>query len=94
MNDDAESVRDNLASIPAVPGIPNPEKLADYWFGLIDLDPAADFLDIPPRTLREYRWKGGGPPFVEINKKLKKYQRYILHGWTITRRRNSTSETA
>ena len=94
MSIDAENLRDSLASIPAVPGITEPEELADYWFGNIDLEPAADFLDIPPRTLREFRWKGGGPPFVQINKKLKKYRRFNLHGWSTSRLRTSTSETA
>ena len=65
-----------------------------YWFELVDLDPAAEFLDIPPRTLREFRWKGGGPPFVEVNKKLKKYRRVDLRDWSAQRRRTSTSETA
>jgi DNA-binding transcriptional MerR regulator len=38
---------------------------------LLDETPAAEQLGLPPRTLRTWRSRGKGPPFVRLGKRVK-----------------------
>ena len=64
----------------------------DYWFGLIDEDPAADFLDQSKRTLQAWRQRGGGPKFVRLSARAVKYRRVDLRAHAEARLVTSTSD--
>ncbi len=52
---------------------------------------AARYLNVAPKTLRNLRWKGGGPAYVKFTK-LVRYRRCDLDGFIESGLRNSTSE--
>lgn len=66
---------------------------ADYWYALIDEEPAADFLNLKPRTLQAKRATGGGPKFIRLSSRCVKYRRCDLREWTEACIRVSTSDT-
>ena len=45
----------------------------DYWYSLIDEDPAAEFVDVVPRTMQGWRQRGEGPPFVRISSRESRF---------------------
>ncbi len=68
-----------------------PPLNTDYWQALIDEEVAADFLDLSPRTLQGFRYKGGGPKFVRVSNRCVKYRRINCREWVEARLRTSTS---
>ena len=53
---------------------------------------AAEFLSVNPRTLQQWRLRGGGPQFVKISTRCVRYRYADLIGWMEARLRSSTSE--
>jgi hypothetical protein len=53
---------------------------------------AADFLGFQPRTLQEWRLKGGGPQFVKISARAVRYAVPSLIAWSEERMRASTAD--
>lgn len=42
---------------------------------LVDEKEVAAILDVAVQTLRNWRWRGEGPPYVKIGKRLVRYYR-------------------
>jgi hypothetical protein len=42
---------------------------------LFDTKQAAAFLNVSPRTLEDWRWRGGGPLFRKLGQRLVRYSR-------------------
>ncbi|WP_339745281.1 helix-turn-helix domain-containing protein [uncultured Maricaulis sp.] len=59
---------------------------------LIDEDDASKYLAISPRTLRNWRTRGGGPRFVKISARCIRYRMRDLLEWSDKRTRRSTSD--
>lgn len=53
---------------------------------------AARYLNLSPRTLRNWRTRGGGPPFVKISGRCIRYRMKDLDAWMNSRLRKSTSD--
>ena len=53
---------------------------------------AAGYLAISPRTLRNWRTRGGGPKYVRISARCIRYRMSDLKEWTENRTRHSTSD--
>jgi predicted DNA-binding transcriptional regulator AlpA len=53
---------------------------------------AADALGFTPRTLAEWRYRGGGPPFVRVSARAVRYRPDDLDAWARERLRTSTSD--
>lgn len=56
-----------------------------------DTDGAADRLGVTAGTLRNWRWRGGGPPFVRIGRTVR-YRLVDLALWLDSQTRTSTSD--
>ena len=66
---------------------------APDWLALIDEKAAADFLNLKPRTLQDWRQRHStGPPYVRISSRCVKYRRIDLYRWAEARLRKSTSD--
>ena len=64
----------------------------NYWHSLIPESEAADFLDVTPRALQDWRQRGTGPPYVKISARCVKYTRFRMKRWYDARLRSSTSD--
>ena len=53
---------------------------------------AAQILGFSVRTLQGWRYKGGGPDFVEVSRCCVRYRRQDLDEWVRQRLRRSTSD--
>lgn len=51
---------------------------------------AAEYLSLSPRTLEQYRWKGGGPTYSTLGR-LIRYRKADLIAWAGAQRRCSTT---
>ena len=78
---------------PAAPAPQDPSEAPDYWFSLINENPAAEFVNLKVRTLQGYRYRGGGPNFVRLSARCVKYRRIDLLRWAEAHLRTSTSDT-
>ena len=58
---------------------------------LVDERRAARALGLEPRTLQEWRRRGGGPPFVRISSRCVRYRLVDLEAWAAARVVGSTS---
>ena len=52
----------------------------------------AQLLQVSPRTLEDWRLRGGGPPFVKASRRCVRYPRAALETWVQTRTVGSTTE--
>ena len=59
---------------------------------LTEKDVAA-MLSLEPATLRNWRVKGEGPPFVRLSRRAIRYSRADVSEWLASRTRRSTSAT-
>lgn len=59
---------------------------------LLDERRAAAYLSVSPRTLRNWRTRGGGPKFVKVSARCIRYRVKDLAEWTERRTRRSTSD--
>lgn len=50
----------------------DPEERGESLF---DTKQAAAFLNVSPRTLEDWRWRGGGPLFRKLGQRLVRYSR-------------------
>lgn len=55
---------------------------------------AAEFLRLQPCTLQQWRWRGGGPPFVRMSARAIRYRLADLEDFVAKRVVASTSEQA
>jgi predicted DNA-binding transcriptional regulator AlpA len=53
---------------------------------------AARFLSVSPRTLQAWRYRGGGPVYVQISIRAVRYRLSDLRRWTQQRLRQNTAE--
>ncbi len=53
---------------------------------------AAKLLSVSPRTLRNWRTRGGGPRFVKISGRCIRYSIADINEWTKKRTKRSTSD--
>lgn len=53
---------------------------------------AADYLGVSPRTLSNFRTRGGGPDYIKVGSKSVRYDLKDLQEYIADRRQNSTSE--
>lgn len=53
---------------------------------------AAEYLNISPRTLRDWRVRGGGPKYVRVSSRAVRYRKVDLDEWAASRLERSTSE--
>ena len=88
-----------IAVAPTAPGADHAPERKDqtipdqrFWYELINEKPAADFINLKPRTLHGFRYRGRGPPFVRISARCVKYRRIDLLRWAESRLRTSTSD--
>ena len=63
-----------------------------FWHELIDEKPAADFLDVKPRTMQKWRQTGEGPEYVRLSARCIRYTRALLRAYAEARIRKSTSD--
>ena len=89
---DIEDIREDLAALPAVPGITDPVDLTAFWFGFIATPEAAAFVNGTERGLREQRQRGDGAPYYAITPRMIRYRRIDQHRHAMERRRRSTSD--
>ncbi len=68
------------------------EATPDYWFALIDETEMAKFLNLSVRALQNYRYRGGGPKFVAVATRCKKYRRIDGRTWAESKLRSSTAD--
>lgn len=59
---------------------------------LMNQTQAAAVLGLSPRTLEDYRWKGGGPSYLQLSRNCIRYRHSDLMAWAEGRRRSSTWE--
>ena len=69
-----------------------PASDTDYWEGLINEEAAARFLGFSVRTLQGWRYRGGGPRFISISHRARRYRRRDLREWIEERVSTSTSD--
>ena len=60
---------------------------------LIDEFKAAEFLGYSVRALRNWRVRGGGPPYIKVSARSIRYRRRDLIAWADARVCTSTSDT-
>ena len=60
--------------------------------GLLDESEAADYLGLSPRTLQNWRVRGGGPDYVKLSGRMVCYRLVDLNDWVAESIQNSTSE--
>lgn len=53
---------------------------------------AAHYLRVSPRTLEDWRLKGGGPAFVKMSRRCVRYRRESLDAFAVAREVTSTTE--
>ncbi|MBI1236323.1 MAG: helix-turn-helix domain-containing protein [Alphaproteobacteria bacterium] len=53
---------------------------------------AAKYLAVSPRTLRNWRTRGGGPKFIKVSNRCIRYSVHDLLDWTEKKTRRSTSD--
>ena len=66
----------------------------DYLEVLITEVEAAKFLSFAPRTLQNWRIRGGGPKFIRHRARTVRYRRKDLVAWLEERLVSSTSEAS
>ncbi|MGH7458793.1 MAG: helix-turn-helix transcriptional regulator [Longimicrobiaceae bacterium] len=53
---------------------------------------AAHYLGFQPRTMQEWRLRGGGPKYVKVSARAVRYRPEDLRAWAAERLRTSTSD--
>ena len=57
---------------------------------MLDTNDAAEVLGISPRTLEDYRWRGSGPPFYKLGRRLVRYRLDDLKAFAFQSKRQNT----
>ena len=81
-----------LSPLPAPAQPANAER--NYLEALINESEAAEFLRFAPRTLQNWRVRGGGPKFVRHRARTVRYRRKDLIAWLEERLVCNTSEAS
>ena len=68
----------------------SPEAIA-FWEALIPENEAAAFLCVSHRTLKRWRYDGGGPRFVVLSRQVVRYRRVDLKDFLERHMATSTS---
>lgn len=58
---------------------------------LLDTSDAAEVLGISPRTLEDWRWRGGGPPFFKLGRRMVRYRPEDLMAFALKSRFQNTA---
>lgn len=53
---------------------------------------ASAYLNVPTKTLRQWRWKGAGPHFIKLRGKMVRYRQADLDAFVESGARRSTSD--
>ena len=53
---------------------------------------AARFLSVSPRTLQAWRYRGGGPSYIQVSARAVRHRLSELRRWTQERLRQNTAE--
>jgi excisionase family DNA binding protein len=48
---------------------------------LLTQEQVAEVLQVSPRTLEDWRLRGGGPPFIKPSRRCVRYSRTALEAW-------------
>ncbi len=59
---------------------------------LLTENQVADYLNLSPRSLQAWRYRGGGPPFIAISRRAVRYRKDDLDQWVSSLVRTSTSD--
>lgn len=65
---------------------------ADYFNKLLDEVDAAEFLGYTKRAMQNWRFRGGGPPFIRVSARSIRYRRSDLIEWINSKVTNNTSQ--
>jgi predicted DNA-binding transcriptional regulator AlpA len=82
----------DTAVTPIDAGQEPPPEGEDYWHALVDEKAAAEFLGLSPRTIQDFRQRGGGPRYIAISARCLRYRRIDLRAWADSRIRKSTAD--
>lgn len=52
---------------------------------VMNQDQAASYLGVSPRTMEQWRLRGGGPSFVRIGPRCIRYRQAALDSWLMAR---------
>jgi len=58
---------------------------------LLDEHAAAEMLAVSPRTMQDWRWRGGGPEYVRLGRAIR-YAPAALRAYVAAHTRRSTSD--
>lgn len=58
---------------------------------MLKTDEVAEMLGVAPRTLEDWRCRGGGPPYVSVSRRCVRYRLRDVETWLEARNRTSTS---
>lgn len=61
-------------------------------FVLLDERSTANFLQMSPRSLQQWRQNGSGPKFIKLSPKAVRYRKSDLIIWINSRTRTSTAQ--
>jgi predicted DNA-binding transcriptional regulator AlpA len=59
----------------------------------LDTSDAAEVLGISPRTMEDWRWRGGGPPFYKLGQRMVRYRRQDILAFALKSQRQNTGAT-
>jgi hypothetical protein len=65
---------------------------SDHLDCLIDEKQAATFVGYTVRSLQNWRYRGGGPPFIKFTNRTVRYRRRDLIAWAEARLVTSTAD--
>lgn len=57
----------------------------------LDTSDAAEVLGVSPRTLEDWRWRGGGPPFFKLGRRMVRYRLEDLMAFALKSRFRNTA---
>lgn len=57
---------------------------------ILDTPDAADLLGVSPRTLEDWRWRGIGPPFYKLGRRIVRYRATDLETFAFQSKRQNT----
>jgi hypothetical protein len=58
---------------------------------ILDTPDAAEYLSISPRTLEDWRWRGIGPPFYKLGRRIVRYRVEDLMAFALKSKRQNTA---
>ena len=88
-------------SVEGIPPMPDAKPVVNFGSGqdtgarepLLRQKEAARILNVSPRTLEAWRYRGGGPVYIAMTPRSVRYRVSDLEAWANQRVRRSTSDT-